>query len=104
MIDPLYALIIGVVFYGVLALFTRMSRGEEVESPSVLGPVHLNQNDVTTVAVIDFVTSFVLQRTVPTSVWIASMLVLFALSCAYVSWRANTRYRREVENLHRLFR
>jgi hypothetical protein len=104
MIDVTYALIVAALFCGVLALFMRMSRGQDVASPEPLGPLHLSSNDVTTVAFIDFVASFVLQRTVPVSVWIVSTLGLFVFSCWYVYVRASTRYKHEVERLRALAR
>ena len=102
--DYTFVLVAGLAFYGLMYLFTRTMMDNEVHQSEPLGPLHISPNDVTTVALIDFVTSFILQRTVPTLVWLVSMFVMFALSCVYVSVRANKRYEREVENLHKLFR
>lgn len=103
MIDPAYILIVAAVFCGVLALFTRMSRGNNVASPEPLGPLHLNSGDVTLTVVVDLILSFLLHHVFQMQVYILCLVVIFLLSCWVVATRANRRYQKEVQNLRRLF-
>lgn len=103
MIDLAYVVVVGGVFYILLYAFLSMVTSDGEAKPEVLGPLHLDSRDITTVVVIDFVTSLVLQHTVPFAITVASMFVLFVFSCWYVARMSNSRYKKDVEAVRRLF-